>query len=382
MVKNYTVYVPEAAGRIEDEWEQCLAKIRSNFQSGNIPVKLNIFVNQPDYSSYVTVKKHILRSILDSFPGRCPAVNVSIHPPAGNCKVGAEEVSVNTNEARISSKFWKSVPYVVLENGPYKEVWGAGLGDDLYENDTRKAATAAFESVIGILEQENLTMNNLVRQWNYIGDILKIRDGFQNYQIFNEVRSEFYSRYRTGRNFPAATGIGMKYGGVFLDFCAVEAHEELQVKGVGNPNQVNPYEYGQNVLQGLTGRGKPAKHPPQFERALLMVNSESRHLFISGTASIIGQETRGKGDIREQTLVTIENINKLTDSEYLRQLLGTPDLVTGRYTLLRVYVKQPEHFDEVKEICSSHFPGVPAIYIQADICREDLLTEIEAEFLL
>ena len=237
MVKNYSVYMPETPGRIEEEWEQCLANILKSYQSGNIPVKLNIFINQPDYDSYVIVKQYIGRSLLNAFQDRCPAFNVSIHPPERHWKVGVEEISVAGDAAKVSSRFWKSIPYVILESGMYKEVWGAGLGNDLYHSDTRKAGNAAFESVVEILGQEDMTLDNVVRQWNYIGDILKVIDGFQNYQIFNEVRSEYYQKYRTIHNYPAATGIGMKYSGVFLDFCAVKAHEELRIRAVDNPNQ-------------------------------------------------------------------------------------------------------------------------------------------------
>jgi hypothetical protein len=84
-----------------------------------------------------------------------------------------------------------------------------------------------------------MSLNNVVRQWNYIGEILKVERGFQNYQIFNEVRSEYYEKYRTISSFPAATGKGMKYGGVFLDFCAVKSDEDLRIMAVNNPNQVN-----------------------------------------------------------------------------------------------------------------------------------------------
>ena len=69
-----------------------------------------------------------------------------------------------------------------------------------------------------ILDVEGMSFNNLVRQWNYIGNILEIKHGFQNYQIFNEVRSEVYQKYRTIAGYPAATGIGMKLDGVSLIF--------------------------------------------------------------------------------------------------------------------------------------------------------------------
>ncbi len=56
------------------------------------------------------------------------------------------------------------------------------------------------------------------------------------------------------------------------------------------------------------------KHAPQFERALLIANRKEAVLHISGTASIIGQETVGKDDIEKQTIVTINNMGLLSDA--------------------------------------------------------------------
>jgi enamine deaminase RidA (YjgF/YER057c/UK114 family) len=244
------------------------------------------------------------------------------------------------------------------------------------------AATDAFNIVADILGSENLTTNHIVRQWNFIGNILEMKKGYQNYQVFNEVRSEFYGKYRTVAGYPAATGVGMKHGGVFLDFCAIKPGDSVKLKSISNPMQVNAYEYSQQVLKGLTINGNLVKHPPQFERAILMMNKTSSTIFVSGTASIIGQETIGKGDINEQTIVTIENIRKLTDIERINLLTGNQDLRPGRYSLIRVYVKKQEDFAAVKNICDKHFPDAPAIFIEADICRDDLLTEIEAEVVI
>jgi hypothetical protein len=135
----------------------------------------------------------------------------SIHLKTG--KIAVEALYLKGNPAGITTKFYDSVPYVVIESDSFKEVWGAGLGNDQYMGDTRKAAVAAFDIVAGILHRENLSFNNLVRQWNFIGDILGMKEGFQNYQVFNEVRSEYYKKYRSVAGFPAATGvIGMKFG--------------------------------------------------------------------------------------------------------------------------------------------------------------------------
>jgi enamine deaminase RidA (YjgF/YER057c/UK114 family) len=382
MLKKYIVYAPESQGSIEEEWKQCCDQISKSVSLGARLIKLNIFLSVSDYSSYVITRKIIGKSVIETFRDNCPAFNISIHPPEKPWKVAVEGLFVTGQTTGIITKFWNTIPYVVIETDSFKEVWGAGLGNDQFRDDTRNAANTAFEMVLEILHRENLSMNHLVRQWNFIGNILEMKNGFQNYQVFNEVRSEYYKKFRTIPGFPAATGVGMKYGGVFLDFCAVKSDDAIRLKAVSNPNQVNAYEYDQQVLKGLAVNTSSTKHPPQFERALLMINRINSTLFISGTASIIGQETIGKGDVNEQTLVTIENIMKLANAERIKQLTGSRVLNPVRFSLIRVYIKKQEDFAAVKNICREHFPETPAVFIEADICRDDLLTEIEGEVLI
>jgi hypothetical protein len=206
-----------------------------------------------------------------------------------------------------------------------------------------------------------------------------VNEEIQNYQIFNEVRSEYYHRYRDIKGYPAATGIGMKHGGVILDFFALKPDRSVFIKPVSNPDQVNAYDYGQQVLKGLPDKKNFIKHPPQFERGLILSNKKNATLFISGTASIIGQETIGIDDIGKQTLVTIENIRKVADSCRISSIMGRQMLYKEKYSLLRVYIKRQNDFNLVRKICSDHFPQIPAIFLEADICRDDLLVEIEAE---
>jgi enamine deaminase RidA (YjgF/YER057c/UK114 family) len=382
MKKEYITCYPVKERDIQEEWEQCLEQIVCSIKSGLRPLKLNIFVDADNYPSFTKIREFIIKSAVDRLEASCPALGVTIHPPDKNRKVCVEGLYVSNSTTGLRTRYWQSVPYVVAESGSFKEVWCAGLGNDLYWKDTRKAATIAFDSVVDLLEKEGMSLNHVARQWNYIGNILEVKNGLQNYQIFNEVRSEYYGRFRTVSGFPAATGVGMKYGGVFIDFCAIKADDSIKIKPVDNPNQLNAYEYGQNVLRGLITKGKTVKNPPQFERALLLINGTVKNLFISGTASIIGQETIGKEDVREQTIVTIENIKKLTDIERINKLAGNSDAISGRYSIVRIYVKNREDFNTVRDICNEHFPKTPAIYIEADICRDDLLTEIEGEFVV
>ena len=376
MVKEYRIYTPSVRGSIGSEWEQCRNQISEDVAKGLRPVKLNIFISVPDFPDYAEKKQFISRSVIAAFSDQCPAFNVSIHPPEEPFRVAVEALFAAGSRSGISTRFLGEFPYVVIESNNGKEVWSAGLGLDKDHDDTRKCAEAAFDIMGEILERENFSFNNIVRQWNYIGDILGMHNGFQNYQIFNEVRTEYYSKYRTINGFPAATGVGMKYGGVYLDFCAVKSDETVRIEPVTNPSQVNAYEYGQEVLKGRSAGTGSLKNPPQFERGLLVINKEVSTLFISGTASIIGQETIGRGDVAEQTVVSIENLRRVADMRRIRNLTGKDD--KGKYSLLRVYMQRQDDFGIVRDICKEQFKGSPIVFIEADICRDDLLTEIEA----
>ena len=128
----------------------------------------------------------------------------------------------------------------------------------------------------------------------------------------------------------------MKSGGVYLDFCAVKAEQNLKIIAIDNPDQIRPYDYSQQVLKGKPAGGKAVNQPPQFERAVFLADSLRSTLFVSGTASIIGQDTIGIDDVGRQTVVTLENIEKLCDPKRIAHLTGKPDNNAGNLILLRV----------------------------------------------
>jgi enamine deaminase RidA (YjgF/YER057c/UK114 family) len=379
MIDKYLIFRPEKSGNPGEEWRQCLKQIIYKRETGFRLIKLNVFANLPDYETYIKVSREIGKTIQNAFGNECPVFNITVHPPEEPWKITVEAGYADSVSCDITTNFWNSIPYVVCTSDSGKEIWAGGLGLGLFPLDTRKAAEAGFEQMRTVLHSEGMSFDHLVRQWNYIGNILETKNEYQNYQVFNEVRNEYYQKYRTIHGYPAATGIGMKLGGVTYDFCAVMSDSDVTVKSIDNPNQVNAYEYGQQVLKGISAEGKPVKHAPQFERALLLAGKKRSTLFISGTASIIGQDTIGIEDVEKQTVVTIDNINKLIDQKRIWQMTGSSDSKEENMLLLRVYVKNQKDFEKVKSVCNERFPGIPAVFIESDICRDDLLVEIEAE---
>lgn len=372
MLDRYLIILPKLRGSQEEELEQCLRQLQGERIEGHHLVKINIFFDSPDYNSSEELR-HRLESIITGFFGNhCPAFNITAHPPQAPCKLSLEAGFVREGVFDFKSKSFDLHHYVTATCGPLKVLWASGFGNGLFPDDPYSAAEAAFDQMRRLLETEEMSFNNIVRQWNFIGEITQITENGENYHIFNKVRSRQYGKYRTVPGFPAATGIGMKFGGISLDCIAVITGDDHKVIPVNNPDQVKPYEYGRVVLKGV--------QVPQFERAVLFSGDKDSTLFISGTASILGQDTIGADDIEKQTIITIENIMKLVEASHHHNIDGSPLCDLSNLILLRVYVKRQSDFEKVKKICNSYFIGAPAVYIEADVCRENLLVEIEAEF--
>ena len=118
------------------------------------------------------------------------------------------------------------------------------------------------------------------------------------------------------------------------------------------------------------------KQTPKFERAKIIITKDSAYCFISGTAAIIGEDSRNYDDIKLQTLQTVSLIKHLISEENL--LINRIELV-GKLKIehLRIYVKRPHDFAIVQQILDAEFPGVNAFYVCACVCRDELLVEIE-----
>ena len=380
---SYLNIQPVAGGSFISEWQNCLTQLIEIIKDDKIRIfKINFYVHTSGKTDYFNKKKTIGDSLLNTLGDKCPTFGVSANTPELHYKVAAEVGLIESSDIQIDYRTWQDWRYTLIEQNGYKELWANGIESKVSEDNINSSAEKAFEIMHKVLEAENMTFNNIVRQWNYIGKINKVfRQGSlttQHYQAFNKVRSEYYREYRSVSDFPAATGIGMKYGRVMIDFCAVSSTKDVQIKSIANPRQINPYSYDQAVLIGTTDTGQ--KQPPLFERAKLLIFSDTWRLFVSGTASIIGQETTGIGSLEEQTFVTIENISKLVSKENLS--IHCPEINHDkplRFRRIRVYVKNDCEIPAVKSICTKFYSKIPSIYIQADICRTNLLVEIEAD---
>ena len=110
MLKSYFIYLPSDPGNLYEEWEQCRSQIIATWSAGKRPLKLNVFVDQPDHPSYLEAKDKIGKSVIESFGKQCPAFNVTVHIPERPWKVTAEALFIETDKSEITTKFWQEVP--------------------------------------------------------------------------------------------------------------------------------------------------------------------------------------------------------------------------------------------------------------------------------
>jgi len=205
-----------------------------------------------------------------------------------------------------------------------------------------------------VLRVEGLHFGHVIRQWAYVEGLLD--DGGASYQTFNDARAVAYAGSPFPAGYPAATGIGQAAGGVVLDFVALDA-PGATITPLSNPRQTDAHRYSRAVL---AGEGRCA---PKFERAKRIRHGGMETILVSGTAAIVGERSIAPGDVAAQTATTIANIRALTGSR--------------RLSRLRAYVKRTADFPAVRRLCTDAFGNIPAVYVQADICRPELLVEIE-----
>lgn len=218
----------------------------------------------------------------------------------------------------------------------------------------------AFAVLDEILKKHTHSYGNILRQWNYIPDICYYNEGKYEYTKFNEVRQRYYSNLS---EYPAATGIGI--GGDTTRIITFSFKSELDVLRLENTLQTPAFYYSHNKVD--PNEEKPNCAKPLFARALLSECKSGKVLFISGTASIRGEESVAD-DVMTQLRITIENIEEIINKSNIdRQSI-----------VLKVYLKNNILADEVLSAVKKHFDTNQVLVVQADVCRKELLIEIEA----
>jgi chorismate lyase/3-hydroxybenzoate synthase len=224
-------------------------------------------------------------------------------------------------------------------------------GDSL-ESLAARAYTAIFEFT------ERQGYSHLWRVWHYFPQINDPEQGLERYRGFNVGRHEAFTA--SGRDIgenkvPAASALGSSSGPLVIYFLA----GKQPGKAFENPRQVSAYHYPKQF----------GPRSPTFARAMLVTLGRQQCFMISGTASVVGYETLHQGDVQGQTRETLRNIRAL--------LQQAPAANTGRI-LLKTYLRHEADLPQVRAQVEKEFgAGCKTVYLQSNVCRSDLLVEIE-----
>ena len=294
--------------------------------------------------------------------------------------------------------FGKGTPFIWVDmpclggDGVY-EVWGSGqpvksvsargIGashneDVLFgclqvpdEERLEDASRLVYRRVFDFIDE--LGFPFLTRVWNYLPRINAETGGIERYRQFNVGRYEaFAAQGRTGCegssvDMPAACALGCRGGLVNVYFLA----SRRAGCPVENPRQLSAFNYPERY----------GPRTPLFSRAMLMQPAGQRILSISGTASVVGHETRHAGDPAAQIGETIANLRALMDAagEAAGDASERPT-PGGRDLLLKAYLRDSGYLPVVQNALTKTFRDASVAYLQADICRSDLLVEVDGMY--
>ncbi|HEY7638492.1 MAG TPA: hypothetical protein VH814_02120 [Steroidobacteraceae bacterium] len=225
--------------------------------------------------------------------------------------------------------------------------------DERAYGDIRATAETLYAAVRGF--QEQCGFPHLLRMWNYLDAINEGEGDAERYRQFCIGRALGLGT-PGGKRLPAATAIGRQQQTHQVQVFWVAARSAGTA--IENPRQVSAYHY-------------PRAHgpvSPSFSRAMV---APDRTVLVSGTASIVGHVSQHTGDAHAQLTETLRNLAAVTAHA------GARRDVPRRQDLLKVYVRDPTLVPMIAGRLQEAYPGATPIFLAGDICRRELLLEIE-----
>jgi len=211
-----------------------------------------------------------------------------------------------------------------------------------------------LEELQAVLALAGFELTDTVRTWFFLENILAW------YDAFNHARTKIYSglKFRTG-SLPASTGVGAKNpNGTALALAAwalQPLEQSARAVEIASPLQCPAPAYGSS-----------------FSRAMETPLDNGRRLFISGTASIApGGKTLWIDDMRKQVELSMDVIEAI---------LRSRGFTFANFTRATAYFRHAADARIFSEwLVANKLEHMPVVSAQCDVCRDDLLFELEAE---
>ena len=220
--------------------------------------------------------------------------------------------------------------------------------------DRAEQTKITLEELQSVLALAGFELADTVRTWFFLENILAW------YDDFNRARTKIYSgvKFRTG-SLPASTGVGAKNPAGTALALAAWAFRPLdnstRAGEIASPLQCPAPAYGSS-----------------FSRALEISTNAGRRLFISGTASIApGGKTLWADDMRKQVELSMDVVEAI---------LRSRGFTLADLTRATAYFRHAADAGVFSQwLAANRLEQMPVVSAQCDVCRDDLLFELEAE---
>ncbi|OGU57286.1 MAG: hypothetical protein A2X64_10780 [Ignavibacteria bacterium GWF2_33_9] len=345
-----------------------------NNQTKYILLKITIFIHSNNLKEFLEDSKNIYHYICNYIDNYNILTIIIPQSPSENKNISVEFEFIDSNYELCLNKYYtnhKLVQIVEIDSAIYQEKITA-FNPFYYK-------LLEQYSIYNLLELQ-LKMHSeriITRIWNFIGKITDFTtlDGIktQNYQLLNDARYTLYKKYKITK-YPASTGIGMDFFPLITIIQSNPGKYKDKVYYLSNKSQKEAYNYSASKLISEN----IDKYPPLFSRGLLLKDGETSQLYISGTSSIIGEDSIAENNYKLSATATLKNIDQVGDLNEIAIFLNSkPDEMIVNNKFVRTYVKQNEGVSETIKTVKNYYPESVCNFTITDICRTELLVEIE-----
>lgn len=203
------------------------------------------------------------------------------------------------------------------------------------------------------------------RFWNYLGGIVDGEGDAERYRQFTLGRHRAWAATgQIDQSLPAATAIGCAEG---LHIFALAG--QLPATAIENPRQVSAWRYPRDY----------GVQPPSFARASLVRDGHHGWLFISGTASIVGHQSRHVQNLAAQFAEALTNLDAVITAAACEAGCD-PECFTPRN--FKLYWSQAADAQQYQGLADSLRILAPTQVLHGTVCRRELGVEIEALYAL